>query len=95
MLQGGERAPVELPAPAADGLTYVTTTTAARLLGVAPVTITGWKALGYLTPVPGSPPGKPLYLWDDVLDAEYERRQAALRTSGSDKRCRRKGEEDE
>ena len=81
--------PVDLPAPAPDGLTYVTTATAARLLGIAPCTVTSWKAKKYLRPVTGSPPGKPLYLWDDVLEAEYTAYQNAVRTSGTDVQVRR------
>ena len=73
---------VDLPAPASDGLTYVTTAVAARLLGLAPCTITSWKTKEYLKPVAGSPPRRPVYLWDDVLEAEHTARQNALRTSG-------------
>ncbi len=85
----GVRHPVEIPAPAADGLTYVTTATAARLLRVAPCTISSWKAKAYLRPVPGSPPRHPVYLWDDVLEAEYTARQNAIRTSGTDRQVKR------
>ena len=86
---GGELSPMELPAPAADGLTYVTTATAARLLRIAPCTVTSWKVKGYLRPIPGSPLHKPVYLWDDVLDAEHTARSNALRTSGTDVQVRR------
>lgn len=81
--------PVQLPDPIADDLVYVFTKQAAALIGVAPCTITRWRALGYLKPAPGSPPRKPAYLWDDVLEAEYKARMAAIRTSGTDVQVRR------
>lgn len=80
---------MDLPAPASDGLTYVTTATAAALLGVAPCTITSWKVKEYLRPIAGSPPRRPVYLWDDVLDAEATARHNALRTSGTTKQVQR------
>jgi hypothetical protein len=85
----GGGAPVELPAPARDGIIYVVTKTAAALIGVADCTITRWRDLGYLTPVPGSPPRKPLYRWPDVVEAEYQARQAAIAASGTDRQVRR------
>lgn len=84
----GVTSPVELPAPLGDE-TYVVTKTAAELMGVTPSTITHWRTNGYLAPIPGSPPHKPLYRWADVIEAEYLARQAAIRTSGTDKRVRR------
>ena len=36
-----------------------------------------------------SPPRRPLYRLADVIEAEYLARQAAIRTSGTDKRARR------
>jgi hypothetical protein len=80
---------MELPAPGPDGLVYVITKTAAALIGVAPCTITRWRDLGYLKPVPGSPPRKPLYLWDDVIEADYTARMAAIAASGTDIQVRR------
>src|SRR4029077_3734389 len=62
---------------------------AAALLGIAPPTIRSWRAKGYLRPVPGSPPRRSVYLWDDVLDAEREARLNAIRTSGSDRQVQR------
>lgn len=85
----GVTAPVELPAPAADGITYVVTKTAAELIGVAECTITRWRHLGYLEPVPGSPPRRPLYRWPDVVEAEYLARRAAIAASGTDAQVRR------
>jgi hypothetical protein len=80
---------VELPPPAPDGVTYVVTKTAAALIGVAECTITRWRHLGYLEPVPGSPPRRPLYRWPDVVEAEYRARQAAIAASGTDAQVRR------
>jgi hypothetical protein len=81
---------VELPDPASDGQVYVTTPIGARLLGVAQCTITRWKAKGYLQPVAGSPPNRPVYRWDDLLEAEFTARQNAIRTSGTAKQVQRK-----
>ena len=36
-----------------------------------------------------SPPRRPLYRLAGVIEAEYLARQAAIRTSGTDKRARR------
>jgi hypothetical protein len=80
---------VELPPPAPDGITYVVTKTAAALIGVAECTITRWRSLGYLRPVEGSPPRRPLYRWPDIIEAEYQARQAAIRASGTDAQVRR------
>lgn len=80
---------MELPPAAHDGETYVTTTLGARLLRVAVCTISSWKAKGYVQPVTGSPPGRPLYRWDDLIEAEYIARQNAIRTSGSTKQVQR------
>ena len=77
--------------PDTGDLVYVTTATAARLLGVRPCTISVWKSRGHLTPVPGSPPRRPLYLWADVVEAEYTARMNAVRTSGSATQCQRGG----
>ena len=81
--------PVQIPDAIADDLVYVFTKKAAELIGVAPCTITRWRDLGYLTPVPGSPPRKPVYLWDDVVEAEFTATQNGLRTSGIDPRTQR------
>jgi predicted site-specific integrase-resolvase len=80
---------MELPEPGPDGLTYVTSATAAALLGIAPPTIRSWRAKGYLRPVPGSPSRKSVYLWDDVLEAEHKARQNAIRTSGTNRQVQR------
>lgn len=83
-------APLELPAPHSDGITYVVTKQAAALTGVTPATITHWRTNGYLKPIPGSPPRKPVYVWDDVVEAEFLARQAAIAASGSDAQCARR-----
>lgn len=80
---------MDLPDAAFDGEYYVTTARAARLLGIATCTISAWKKRGYLAPVEGSPPSRPLYLWTDVLEAEYTARQNAIRTSGTDVQVKR------
>jgi hypothetical protein len=85
----GVIAPVELP-PEVDGETYVITKTAAALMGVAPCTITRWRNLGYLAPVPGSPPRRPLYRFADVTEAEHRARMAAIAACGTDVQVRRK-----
>ena len=81
---------MQLPAAHSDGEIYVVTKTAAALLDVAPCTITRWRNLGYLTPVEGSPPRKPLYRWADVVEAEHTAWQAALTASGTDVQIRRR-----
>jgi hypothetical protein len=81
---------MELPAPAPDGRIYLNTSQAAELLNVAACTISAWKNRGHLTPLAGSPPRKPLYLYDDLIKAEFTAWQNALRTSGSDKRVKRR-----
>ena len=81
--------PVQIPDPIADDLVYVLTKQAAELIGVAPCTITRWRHLGYLKPVPESPPRRPVYLWDDVIEAEFRATQAGIRASGIDPRTLR------
>lgn len=81
---------MELPPPAPDGEIYVSTKQAAMGMRVAPCTITRWRHLGYLTPIEGSPPRKPMYRWSDVIEAEYTAWQAALAASGTDVQIRRR-----
>lgn len=81
---------MELPEPAPDGRIYLCTKSAAELFGVRACTISSWKTKGLLTPLPGSPPHKPLYAYDDLVQAEYTAWQNALRTSGTDKRVTRR-----
>ena len=81
---------MELPEPAANGVVYLCTRQAAELFGVACCTISSWKTKGYLRPLDGSPPRKPMYAYDDLVQAEYTAWQAALRTSGTDKRIARR-----
>lgn len=82
---GGGRL-VELPQPAPDGRIYVNTTQAAEAMGVTKTTIGRWRSHSYLEPLPGSPRRKPLYAWDDVVEAEHRAWQAGLSTSGVDPR---------
>jgi hypothetical protein len=81
---------VQIPDPIADDLVYVCTKQAAEAMGVAPCTITRWRNLGYLKAQPGSPPRKPVYLWDDVVEAEFTARMAAIAASGTDVQCQRR-----
>ncbi|OLT13030.1 hypothetical protein BJF79_03785 [Actinomadura sp. CNU-125] len=73
-----------------DGKEYWTTKQAAEALDVAPSTISTWRRNGYLTPVPKSPPRKPLYRQCDVIHAEKIAYDNAIRTSGSAKRTSRR-----
>lgn len=73
-----------------DGERYVTRKHAAQLAGVAPVTITHWVRMGYLKPLDGCPPRRLLFRLDDVAEAEKQAHDAAVRTSGSDKRVIRR-----
>lgn len=73
-----------------DGEEYWTTKQAAEALDVAPSTISTWRRNGYLTPVDGSPPRKPLYRKLDVTKAEKIAYENAIRTSGSAKRSSRR-----
>lgn len=86
----GVAAPVELPAPAPDGETYLTTRQAAQVARVADCTITSWRKKNLLVPHPGSPPRKPIYLMDDVLTAERQAWQNALEASGTDRQIKRR-----
>lgn len=73
-----------------DGEEYWTTKQAAEAMGVAPSTVSTWRRLGYLTPVEGSPPRKPIYRKLDVTRAEKIAYDNAIRTSGSAKRTSRR-----
>lgn len=72
-----------------DGEEYWTTAQAAAVMDVSPSTISTWRGRGYLRPVAGSPPRRPLYRRTDVVQAEKAAYEAALRTSGSAKRTSR------
>jgi hypothetical protein len=80
---------MDLPDRTRDGETFVTTAEAAALMRVAVSTVSRWKAKGYLKPVPGSPPRKPVYTYSAVLEAEYVARQNGIAASGSDRQVRR------
>lgn len=86
----GVASPVDLPAPASDGETYLTTQQAALLARVAECTITSWKNKKLLVPVPGSPPRKPIYRMDDVLAAERQAWKRAIQASGTDIQIKRR-----
>jgi len=85
----GVASPVDLPDRVRDGETYVTTKEAAALMRVAISTVSRWRAKGYLKPVPGSPPRKPVYTYSAVLEAEYTARQNGIAASGSDRQVQR------
>lgn len=72
-----------------DGEQYVTRQQAATIKGVTDKTIDRWVRVGYLTPIPGSQPGLRIFRLDDVDNAETRAYEAALATSGSDKRVTR------
>lgn len=78
-----------LPPPGPDGEIYVFTKDAAKAMGVAACTVTQWRRRGYLEPVEGSPPHKPLYRLSDVRRAEKTTRDNAIRVSGSDSQVQR------
>lgn len=80
---------MEIPDREFDGEIYVNTKEAAALMRVAVSTVSRWKDKGYLRPIPGSPPRKPIYAYSDLLEAEYRARQEAIRASGSARQCRR------
>lgn len=73
-----------------DGTEYWTTKEAAEAMGVAPSTVSTWRRIGYLTPIPESPPRRPIYRALDVALAEKAAYDAAIRTSGSAKRSSRR-----
>jgi len=72
-----------------DGIEYWTTKQAAEALDVSPSTVSGWRRKGYLAPIDGSPPRRPIYRKLDVARAEKTAYDAAMRTSGSKKRTSR------
>ena len=72
-----------------DGEPYVTRTQAAAAKGVSAGTIDRWVRVGYLQPVDGCPPRRRLFKLADVDAAELLAYEAAMRTSGSDKRVHR------
>ncbi|MER7361905.1 hypothetical protein [Nonomuraea wenchangensis] len=72
-----------------DGEPCVTRQQAALLKGVKPATVDRWVRIGYLAPIPGCPPRRRLFKVSDVDEAEQRAYEAAVRTSGSDKRVHR------
>ena len=83
--------PADIPAHLQDDedAVYVSTRQASALMHVAPCTITRWRTRGYLTPIPGSPPRRPMYRWKDVIGAEYKAWEAAVAASGTDRHLAR------
>ncbi len=93
-MSGGWFPPMQIPDRTRHGETYVTTKEAAALMRVAISTVSRWRAKGYLKPIPGSPPRKPIYTYTAVLEAEYVARQKGIEASGSDRQVRRTYEAD-
>jgi hypothetical protein len=82
--------PLLLPPAAPDGETYLFTKEAAAAVGVAVCTISQWKAKGYIEPLPGSPPRKPLYSLSALRRAERETRERAIEATGTDRLVQRR-----
>jgi len=81
---------VFLPAPGPDGKIYLTAARAGEAFGVKPDTIRRWERIGYLAAVPGSrEAGGALYEFTAIGRAEKRARDAAIATSGTDRRVRR------
>lgn len=72
-----------------DGGRCVTRQQAAAIKGVSVATVDRWVRIGYLAPIEGCPPRRRLFNLADVDAAELLAYQAAVRTSGSDRRVER------
>ena len=72
-----------------DGQPCVTRQQAAIVKGVSVATVDRWVRIGYLAPIEGCPPRRRLYTLADVDAAELLAYEAAVRTSGCDKRVER------
>jgi len=81
--------PVVMPARAPDDRVYLTTAQAAEEFGVTQDCIRRWRKLGYLKPAVTSSRGRSLWEFGALARAELLARDAAIATSGSDKRVRR------
>lgn len=81
-----------LPDRAPDGRVYLTVRQAAEAAGVKPPAVRRWERLGYLTRVATDSRGHAIHELSAVLGAEKLARDAAVRTSGCDKRARRSRE---
>jgi len=79
-----------LPDAAPDGCTYLSTAQAADLFGLTPAAIRRWVRVGYLKPRAKDARGHALYDLQDVTEAEFLAREAAIRTAGTDRRVRRR-----
>jgi hypothetical protein len=78
-----------LPEPAADGLIYLTSAQAGELMGVSPAAVLRWERVGYLPAAGKGERGRRLYEYGAVITAEFQAREAAIRTSGTDAQVRR------
>jgi predicted site-specific integrase-resolvase len=81
---------VLLPAPAANEKIYLTTAQAAEAFGVSPDAVRRWVRVGYLEPAVRGERGRLLFEYVAVGRAEKMARDAAIATSGTDRRVRRK-----
>ena len=78
---------VLLPEAAFDGETYLTAAEGGEAFGIGAAAVRRWKRLGYLqAAVPGRPE---LYAFTALAEAEKKARDAAIATSGTDKRVQR------
>ena len=78
-----------LPEPGPDGLIYLTSAQAGELTGVSAAAVLRWERAGYLAAAGKGSRGRRLYEYGAVIDAEFQARQAAIRTSGTDVQVRR------
>jgi hypothetical protein len=74
---------------AADDRAYLRTAKAAEAFGVTPEAIHRWHRLGYVDPVATSKRDGSLWEFSALAEAEKRARDAAVATSGTDKRARR------
>jgi predicted site-specific integrase-resolvase len=80
---------VLLPDAAPDDRIYLTSAQAGEVAGVSAAAVRRWEQLGYLASIT-EPPERKLYEYDAVKKAEKMARDAAIRTSGTDTRARRR-----
>ncbi len=79
-----------LPSAAPDGEQYLFTKEAAEAMGVAVCTVSSWRRKGLISPLPGSPPRKPLYSLAQLRQAEEQTRERAIAATGTDRAVQRK-----
>jgi hypothetical protein len=80
---------VLLPDAACDGETYLTAAEGGEAFGVSAAAVRRWKRLGYLKAAVTDGRGRSLYSFTALAEAEKIARDAAIATSGTDKRVRR------